>query len=77
MLFTNDPRHDFARLDRHRLIDDAALLRVVAHLDVTRQRKILAERMADEAVVGQQAPQIRMPVEDDPVKIERFLINEG
>ena len=36
------------------------LLGVVAHLDIADQREILAERMADEAVVGEQAAQVRM-----------------
>ncbi len=45
-------------------------LRVVAHLDVADQREVLAERMTDEAVVGQDAPQIRMAAEQDAEQIE-------
>src|SRR5438067_9542945 len=56
----HDPRRDLTRLDRHRLIDDASLLGVVAHLDMTREGKILAKRMTDETVVRQQPPQIGM-----------------
>jgi hypothetical protein len=36
-------RHQHARLDRHRLVDHALLLGVVAHLDVADQREVLAE----------------------------------
>src|SRR3546814_7015440 len=43
-----------------RLIDDSALFVVVAHLDVTRHREILAHRMAFEAVIGENPPQVRM-----------------
>ncbi len=53
-------RRDFARLDRHRLIDDALLFRVVTHFDVAGDREILAERMTDETVVGQDAAQVRV-----------------
>ena len=73
-VLADDARRDLARLDRHRLVDDAALLRVVAHLDVTGDRKVLAERVADEAVVGQEAAQVRVPGEDDAVEIERLAL---
>ena len=52
-----------------RLVDDALLLVVVAHLDVAGQREILAQRMALEAVVGQQAAQVRMAGEQDAVHV--------
>src|SRR6266581_2368243 len=39
LVLADDARRDLARLDRHRLVDDALLLRVVAHLDVARERK--------------------------------------
>jgi hypothetical protein len=50
-----------ARLDGHRLIDHAFLLGVVAHLDVAGDREILAEGMADEAVIGEDAAQVGWP----------------
>src|SRR5688572_389047 len=56
-------RDQRARLDAHGLVDHPSLLGVVAHLDVADQREILAERMADETVVGQDAPQIRVVLE--------------
>ena len=46
--------------------------RVVVHFHVAGEREILAERTPDEAVVGQQAPQIGMAGEHDPVKVEGF-----
>ena len=49
-------------------------LRVVAHLDVADQRKVLAERMADEAVVGQHAAQIRVAAEQYAEQIERLAL---
>src|ERR1022692_1113025 len=60
IVVANYLRHENPRFDRDRLVNDAALLRVVANLDVPGQREILAERMADEPVIGQYAPQIRM-----------------
>src|SRR6188472_685931 len=63
-------RHERPRLYAHWLIDDAALHGVVAHLDVPYQREILAERMADEAVVREEPAQIRVTPEQDAVKVE-------
>src|SRR5262245_9705093 len=63
-----------AGFDRDRLIHDAALLRVVAHLDITDQWEILAERMADEAVVGEDATQIRVATEQDAVEVEGLTL---
>src|SRR5262245_30000425 len=60
----NDLGHQRARLDRHRLVNDAALHGVVPHLDVTDEREVLAERMADEAVVRQESAQIRVAAEE-------------
>src|SRR5262245_12489034 len=74
LLLTNDPRRDLARLDRHGLINHALLIGVVPHFDVSRERKVLAERMADESVVGENAAQIRMPAEHDAEQVERFTL---
>ena len=41
--------------NRDGLVHHSLLVRVIAHLDVPFERKILAERMTDEAVVGQDA----------------------
>src|SRR6185312_13165816 len=41
---------------------------------MARQREVLAERMADEAVVGEDAPQVRMPLEHDAEKVERLAL---
>src|SRR5690554_1841320 len=53
-----------------RLVDDATLVRVVAHFDVADQREVLAERMANEAVVGEDATQVRMALEYDAEQVE-------
>ena len=74
VVFADHARHDLARLDRHRLVDDALLLRVVAHLDRARDREVLAERMADEAVVGEDAAQVDVAVEDDAEQVEGLAL---
>src|SRR5688572_27596904 len=74
VVLADDARHERARLDGHGLIDDAALRSVVLHFDVPDQREILAERMADEAVIGEEATQIGMPVEQDPVQVKRLAL---
>src|ERR1700682_4078077 len=47
-----------ARLDADRLVDHALQLRVVAYFDIADQREILAKRVADETVVGEDAAQV-------------------
>src|SRR6187455_972 len=73
-VITDYLRHERARLDAHRLVDHAALRRVVTHLDVADQREVLAEWMADEPIVGEQPTQVRMATEQDSVKIERLAL---
>src|SRR5690606_8658965 len=63
-LLADHPLHQLARRDRDRLVDHALLLGVVAHLHVAADREVLAERMPDETVVGEDATQIGMPLED-------------
>jgi hypothetical protein len=41
---------------------------------VAGEREVLAERMPDEAIVGEDASQVRMPLEHDAVEIERFAL---
>jgi hypothetical protein len=53
----------------HRLVDHALLLVVVAHLDEAGQREVLAQRMPLEAVVGEDAAQVRMAGEQDAVHV--------
>src|SRR5512146_3226282 len=74
VVLADHARDQRARLDAHRLIHDAALRRVVLHLDVADEREVLAERMADEAVVRQQAAQVRMILEQDAEHVERFAL---
>src|SRR5690606_12562572 len=72
VVVANHLRHDGARLDAHRLVHDAPLLRVVAHLDVAAHWEILTERMSDETVIGQDAAKIGMTAEQDPEQVERL-----
>ena len=60
----------------HRLIDHALLLLVVAHLDIAGQREILAQRMAFETVIGQDAAQIGMVGEEDAVESQASRSNQ-
>ena len=53
----------------HRLVDHPLLLVVVAHLDEAGQREVLAQRMALEAVVGEDAAQVRVAGEQDAVEV--------
>src|SRR5579875_2962631 len=53
----------------HRLVFHALLLVVPAHLHEAGEREILAQRVALEAVVGEDTAQIRMAGEQDPVEI--------
>src|SRR5688572_6985312 len=69
-LLADHLRHRDPRLDADRLLDDAAARRVVAHFHVAGQREVLAERVADEAVVGEDTAQVRVPAEQDPVEAE-------
>src|SRR3989338_6919588 len=74
VFFTYDARSHFARLDRHRLIHDTLLFRVVAHFHVAGQREILAERIADKAIVSQDAAQVGMSGKYDAIQIEGLAL---
>src|SRR5208282_4833381 len=74
ILLAHNAWHDFARLDGDRLVSHPLLVGVVAHLDITRQRKILAERMADKTVIGKDTAQIGMPGKHDAVEVERLAL---
>src|SRR5579871_6656125 len=74
MVVADHARHERARLDRDRLVDDPTLVRVVAHLDVAGQREVLAERVPDEAVVGQDPPQVRVAAEQDAEQVEGLAL---
>src|SRR5512135_3585586 len=70
----NHARHEVAFFDGHRLVDDAALVGVVAHLDGTDEREVLAEGVTDEAVVGEDAAQVGVTVEDDTEHVEGLAL---
>src|SRR6187399_834780 len=74
VVVADDLRHQRALLDRDRLVHHALLGGVVAHLDVADQREVLAERMADEAVVGEDAAQIRVTGEKNAEQVERLAL---
>jgi hypothetical protein len=74
IFLAHDARRHFARLDGHGLVDHALLLRVVAHFDIAGNREILAEGMADETVVGQDAAQIGMAFEMDAEQVEGLAL---
>ncbi len=63
------PLHRF-----HRLVDHPLQLVVVADLDVAGHREVLAQRMPVEAVIREQAPQVRVPFEEDAVHVERLAL---
>src|SRR6266705_1935618 len=53
----------------HRLINDALLLVVVTDLDETGERKVLAQRVALESIIGQQPAHVRVAAERHTVEI--------
>jgi hypothetical protein len=55
-----------------RLIDDALVLFGIAQLDIAGEREVLAERMALEAIVGEDAAQVRVAGKDHAVHVEHF-----
>src|ERR1700722_13386062 len=67
-------RHQDTRLDAHRFVHHALELRVVTHLDIADEREVLAKRMADEAVVGEDAAQIRMTAKQYPKQIKGLTL---
>src|SRR5262249_56590486 len=53
----------------HRLVHDAFLLVVVAHLDEPREREILAPRVALGTLIGQQPAPVRMARKEHPARV--------
>src|ERR1700691_6816420 len=58
----------------HRRIDDTFEFVVVTHLNKSGQRKILAQRIAVEPVVGEQPAHVRMAGEGDAVEVEDLAL---
>src|SRR5215467_8732541 len=56
----------------HRLIHDALLLVVVAHLNESGEREILAQRVALESVIRQQPAHVRMAGKEHAVEVIGF-----
>src|SRR3989344_5897067 len=67
---TDHALHQHARLNGDRLVHHALLLGVVAHFDPADEWEVLAERMPDETVIGEDAAQVRMPLEHDAEQVE-------
>ena len=61
-LMKSKSRKSWASADR--LVDDALLLLGIAQLDIAGEREILALRMAAEAVIGEDAAQVRIAGEE-------------
>ena len=70
MLFADHARRDLPRFDTDRLIDYPLLVGVVTHFHISAQWKVLAERIADKAVISENAPQIGMTRKNNAIKIE-------
>src|SRR5215470_14245995 len=60
--------------EAHGVIGDPLLLVVPTHLDEASERKILAQRVAFEAVVGEEPAHVGMAGERDPVEIEHLAL---
>ena len=67
MLFADHARRDLPWFYTDRLIDDPLLVGVVTHFHISTQWKVLAERIADEAVISENAPQIGMTRKDNAI----------
>ena len=59
---------------RHGLVHDALLFVVVAHLDESGEREILAQRMAFKTIVGEEAAQIGVAGKKNAVHVPRFAL---
>src|SRR5690606_2800980 len=58
----------------HRLVGDALQLVVVTNFNETGEREVLAQRIAFETVVGQDAAQVRMAGKQDAVHVVGFAL---
>src|SRR4051812_6899321 len=74
VVVTDYARYQGARFNRHRLIYNALLYFVVAYFNVANQREVLAERMPDKSIVGENTTQVRMSFEHDAEQIKCFTL---
>src|SRR5256886_15501047 len=58
----------------HRLVYDALLLVVVAHLNESGEREILAQRVTLESIIGQQPAHVRMAGKEHAVEVVGFPV---
>jgi hypothetical protein len=68
------PGYQDASFDLHGPVDHPLELLVVVHFHVAYEREILAEWMPDEAIIGEDAAQIRMSAEQNSKQIESFAL---
>src|SRR6056297_862551 len=66
----DDPWHQHSRLDGDGLVDHPLFHGIVSHLHMARGGKVLAHGVADEAVVGEDPPQVRMALEENAEQVE-------
>jgi hypothetical protein len=71
-LFADNARHQSAGLDTDWLVNDPTALWVIADFNMALKWEILAERMADKAVVGEDATQVGMAIEEYAEQVEYF-----
>src|SRR3569833_854397 len=71
---TYHARHQDARLDGHRLVYHTPFVRIITHFHFANERKIFAEGMADETIIGEEAAQIRLAVEQDTEEVEGLAL---
>src|SRR5437588_4089472 len=60
--------------EAHRVVDDALDLVVPAHLDESGEREVLAQRIALEAIVGEDATHVRVADEQHAVEVVRLAL---
>ena len=71
---THNARSILTRLNADRLINDTTKLLIVTHFYITRDREILAERISNKTVIGENSAQIRVSREQDAEKVEGLAL---
>ena len=72
VFFANHARRDFTHFDGDGLVNHALLFRVITHFNEARGGKILAERVANKTVVGEDAAQVVMTLKNNTEKVKSF-----
>src|SRR5437773_2544784 len=74
MIMADDLGHQYTRYDAHGLIHHALLFRVVLHFNIADEREVLAERMANEPVVREDAAQVRMTAKQNTEQVKGLTL---